>query len=146
MLPSTLSVADRFKLARDVGFEVVQAPTTPDESQAAEIKQAADAASIRIDSVMNMASLEISRFRPAIPCRVEKSLAGMRTSLHNAKLWGSRHGAAGSRRGESGNLLQATRGLVPRRRSASCFPLRKNSKSSSRSKKSGTNFCSARSK
>jgi len=31
MLPAKLSYADRMKLARDVGFEVVQAPTTPDE-------------------------------------------------------------------------------------------------------------------
>ena len=29
MLPETLSYADRFKLAREVGFDVVQAPTTP---------------------------------------------------------------------------------------------------------------------
>ena len=27
-----LSIADRFKMARDVGFEVVQAPTTPDRA------------------------------------------------------------------------------------------------------------------
>jgi L-ribulose-5-phosphate 3-epimerase len=88
MLPSTLSVADRFKLARDVGFEVVQAPTTPEETKAAEIKQAADAAKIRIDSVMNMAHWEFP-LSSDDPAAVEKSLAGMRTSLHNAKLWGS---------------------------------------------------------
>src|SRR5207249_2397878 len=53
MLPDKLSYADRFKMAREVGFEVVQAPTTPDEQIAEEIKKATDAASIRIDSVMN---------------------------------------------------------------------------------------------
>jgi L-ribulose-5-phosphate 3-epimerase len=88
MLPSTLSVADRFKLAKDVGFEVVQAPTTPEESKAAEIKQAADTAKIRIDSVMNMAHWEFP-LSSDDSAAVEKSLAGMRTSLHNAKLWGS---------------------------------------------------------
>ncbi len=31
MLPAKLSIADRFKMARDAGFEVVQAPTEPDE-------------------------------------------------------------------------------------------------------------------
>ena len=36
MLPEKLSVADRFKLARDAGFSVVQAPTTPDARQAGE--------------------------------------------------------------------------------------------------------------
>jgi L-ribulose-5-phosphate 3-epimerase len=87
MLPAKLSPADRFKLARDVGFEVAQVPTEPDESKAQEIKKAAEAANIRIDSVMNMDHWKypLSSSDPAI---VEKSLAGMRTSLHNAKLWG----------------------------------------------------------
>jgi len=88
MLPSNLSHAERFKMARDVGFEVVQAPTMPDEHTAEEIKNAADKANIRIDSVMNMDHWKypLSSSDPAV---VEKSLAGMRTSLHNAKLWGS---------------------------------------------------------
>lgn len=88
MLPESLSIADRYKLARDVGFEVVQAPTEPDQSKAEEVKRAADAANIRIDSVMNMDHWKypLSSSDPAV---VEKSLAGMRTSLHNAKLWGS---------------------------------------------------------
>jgi len=87
MLPEKLSVADRYKMARDVGFEVVQAPTEPDERKAEEIKKAAEAANIRIDSVMNMDHWKypLSSSDPAV---VEKSLAGMRTSLHNAKLWG----------------------------------------------------------
>src|SRR5947209_12210872 len=88
MLPDKLSYADRFKMVRDVGFEVVQAPTTPDEHAAEEIKKAADAASIRIDSVMNMDHWKypLSSSDSAV---VEKSLTGMRTSLHNAKLWGA---------------------------------------------------------
>jgi L-ribulose-5-phosphate 3-epimerase len=88
MLPTGLSHADRFKMARDTGFEVVQAPTTPDESTAEEIKNAAEKANIRIDSVMNMDHWDypLSSRDPVV---VEKSLAGMRTSLHNAKLWGS---------------------------------------------------------
>jgi L-ribulose-5-phosphate 3-epimerase len=88
MLPENLSYADRFKLARAVGFEVVQAPTEPDERKAEEIKRAADGANIRIDSVMNMDhwKFPLSSSDSAV---VEKSLAGMRTSLHNAKLWGS---------------------------------------------------------
>jgi len=88
MLPDNLSYADRMKMARDVGFEVIQAPTTPDEHLAAEIKRAADAANMRIDSVMNMDHWKypLSSSDPAV---VEKSLVGMRTSLRNAKLWGS---------------------------------------------------------
>lgn len=88
MLPSRLSYADRFKLARDVGFEVVQAPTTPEKHEAEEIKKAADAANIRIDSVMNMDHWKypLSSSDAAV---VAKSMEGMRTSLQNAKLWGS---------------------------------------------------------
>jgi hexulose-6-phosphate isomerase len=88
MLPPQLSYAERFKMVRDVGFEIVQAPTTSDEHVAEEIKKAADGVKIRIDSVMNMDHWQypLSSSEPEI---VEKCLAGMRTSLHNAKLWGS---------------------------------------------------------
>jgi len=88
MLPSGMSHADRFKLARDAGFAVVQAPTTPDEHEAEEIKKAAEAAGIRIDSVMNMDHWKypLSSSDAAV---VAKSMEGMRTSLRNAKLWGS---------------------------------------------------------
>lgn len=87
MLPEKLSIADRFKLARDTGFAVVQAPTTPDSKQADEIKAAADASGVRVDSVMNMAHWKYP-LSSADPSVVQTSLEGMRTSLHNAKLWG----------------------------------------------------------
>jgi L-ribulose-5-phosphate 3-epimerase len=88
MLPANLSYAERLKMARAIGFEVLQAPTEPDEAKAEELKKAADAAGIRIDSVMNMDHWKypLSSDDPAV---VEKSLAGMRTSMHNARLWGS---------------------------------------------------------
>jgi L-ribulose-5-phosphate 3-epimerase len=88
MLPAKLSYADRMKMARDVGFDVIQAPTTPDQREAGEIKKAADAANVRIDSVMNMDHWKYP-LSSSDAAMVEKSLAGMRTSLHNAKLWGS---------------------------------------------------------
>jgi len=87
MLPEKLSVADRFKLARDTGFELIQAPTTPDAKQADEIKAAADASGVRVDSVMNMAHWKYP-LSSADPAVVETSMEGMRTSLRNAKLWG----------------------------------------------------------
>jgi len=88
MLPANLSYGERLKVAHEIGFEVLQAPTEPDESKAEELKKAADTAQIRIDSVMNMDHWKypLSSGDPAV---VEKSLAGMRTSLRNAKLWGS---------------------------------------------------------
>lgn len=88
MLPKNLSYADRLKMARDVGFEGIQADTTPDQNEAEEIRKAAEDAGIKIDSVMNMDHWKypLSSSDPAV---VEKSLEGMRTSLHNAKFWGA---------------------------------------------------------
>ena len=88
MVSADLSYADRFTLVRDAGFAVVQALTEPDQQKAEQMKQAADAAGVRIDSVMNVDHWQypLSASDPAV---VEKSLAGMRTSLHNAKLWGA---------------------------------------------------------
>src|SRR6266446_2295813 len=88
MVPGSLPYADRFKLVRDTGFEVVQALTEPDERKAEEMKQGADAANIRIDSVMNVDHWQYP-LSSSDPVVVQKSLAGMRTSLHNAKVWGS---------------------------------------------------------
>jgi len=88
MVSDKLSYADRFKLVRDSGFEVVQALTEPDQAKAEEMKRVADAANVRIDSVMNVDHWQYP-LSSADPAVVEKSLAGMRTSLHNAKLWGS---------------------------------------------------------
>jgi hexulose-6-phosphate isomerase len=88
MLPKQLSYAERFKLAREVGFEAIEGQTVTDEHEAEEIKKAADDAKLRIHSVMNMAHWDypLSSSDPAV---VEKSLDGMRTSLRNAKLWGA---------------------------------------------------------
>ncbi len=88
MLPRQLSYADRFKMARDVGFEQVEAYTTPDQHEADGIKKAAEDAKVRIHSVMNQGHWEypLSSSDPAV---VEKSLNAMRTSLHNAKFWGA---------------------------------------------------------
>jgi L-ribulose-5-phosphate 3-epimerase len=88
MLPKEMSYADRFKLARDVGFEAVEAYTTPDQREADEIKKAAGDARVRIHSVMNEGHWEwpLSSSDPAV---VEKSLNAVRTSLRNAKFWGA---------------------------------------------------------
>ena len=40
MLPKSLSIADRFKLAAGTGFEQIECPTTPDQRTAEEIKKA----------------------------------------------------------------------------------------------------------
>ncbi len=88
MLPKELSYADRFKLARDVGFEGVEGQTVTDPQEAEEIRKASEDTKLPIHSVMNMAHWDnpLSSSDPAI---VKKSLDGMKTSLHNAKLWGA---------------------------------------------------------
>jgi len=88
MLPKNLSYAQRFKMAREAGFEVLQAPTTPNPAEAEEMAKAADNAGIRIDSVMNMSHWKypLSSSDPEV---VAKSIEGMRASLHNARLWGA---------------------------------------------------------
>ncbi|UCF37144.1 MAG: sugar phosphate isomerase/epimerase [Acidobacteriota bacterium] len=88
MLPERLSYEDRFKLAADAGFEVVEGYTNEDQADAERLKAAADKAGIRITSVMNQAHwpYPLSSDDPAV---VEKSMEGMRTSLRNAKLWGA---------------------------------------------------------
>ncbi len=88
MLPASLSVAARFQLARDAGFEEIECPTTPDQSQAEELLAASKQSGLRIHSVMNAEHWR-SPLSSSDPAVVEKSMEGMRASLRNAKLWGS---------------------------------------------------------
>ncbi len=88
MLPKELSYADRFALARDIGFEAVEMQTIAKPEEVAEIGEAAKKAGLRIHSVMNMDHwrLPLSSGDPAV---VAGSVKGMETSLKNAQLWGA---------------------------------------------------------
>jgi hexulose-6-phosphate isomerase len=88
MLPKDLTVAERFQLARDVGFEQVECRTTPDQKAAEEIKKAAEASGLRIHSVMNASHWDFPLSSPD-PAVVEKGLQGIQTSLRNAHFWGA---------------------------------------------------------
>lgn len=83
-----MPLTDRFKLAREAGFEEIECPTTPDESAAMEIKKASEASGLRIHSVMNQAHWQFP-LSSADPEVVTKSMTGMETSLRNAHLWGA---------------------------------------------------------
>jgi len=111
----------RMKLARDAGFEVVQAPTTPDQHEAGR-SEAADAANIRVDSVMNM-DHGSTRFRRAIR-RWWKELAGC-ACLCTTPNSGDRTPCYWFRRWLTRRLRIARRGAARRRRFASCFLLRR---------------------
>ncbi len=79
---------DRFKMARDAGFEGIEAQTVTDPRVADEIRAAADKTGIEIHSVMNMAHWRYP-LSSANPEEVKQSVAGMEASLRNAKLWGA---------------------------------------------------------
>jgi hexulose-6-phosphate isomerase len=79
MLPKELGVRERFQLARDVGFEGIEILTVEDSSQKT---------GLVIHSVMNAEHWR-SPLSSADPAVVAKSVAGMETSLRNAKLWGA---------------------------------------------------------
>ena len=88
MLPKELSYAERFRVARDAGFDAIEMQTVVREDEAAEVRDAAKRTRLRIHSVMNMDHwrFPLSSSDPAV---VSRSVAGMDTSLRNAALWGA---------------------------------------------------------
>src|ERR1700722_1865662 len=88
MLPNDLSLADGFKLAREIGFEEIECQTVTDPKQAEAIKLASANSGLRIHSVMNTAHWSFP-FNSPDPEIVRKGMEGMETSLRNAHLWGA---------------------------------------------------------
>lgn len=88
MLPKSLSVRDRFQLAKDSGFEAIEGQTLESTQEEDEMRKAAEATGLPIHSVMNMAHWQYP-LSSADASAVEKSMGGMRTSIRNAKAWGA---------------------------------------------------------
>ena len=88
MLPKEMSYADRFRLALEAGFAGIEMRTITDAHEAEEIRKASETSGLKIHSVMNMSHWDnpLSSGDPEV---VKKSVAGMETSLRNAKLWGA---------------------------------------------------------
>ena len=88
MLPKDLPYAERFTLARGAGFDAIEMQTIASADEAANIREAAAKAGLRIHSVMNM---DHWRFPISSGDRevVDTSVAGMERSLRNAALWGA---------------------------------------------------------
>jgi hexulose-6-phosphate isomerase len=86
MLPKELSILDRFKLAREVGFEATEVHTVTDPKVADEMRAASEASGLVIHSIMNEDHWKypLSSGDPEV---VRKSVAGMETSLRNAALF-----------------------------------------------------------
>src|SRR6266545_4057976 len=88
MLPKELSFRDRFQTAVDAGFAGIEMQTVADARAADDIKEAAGKTGLRVHSVMNSDHWTYPLSSPD-PEVVGKSVAGMETSLRNAKLWGA---------------------------------------------------------
>jgi L-ribulose-5-phosphate 3-epimerase len=88
MLPKQLSYLERFRLAKDIGFQGVEAYTLTEQDKAEELKEASIKTGLPIHSVMNQAhwKFPLSSGDPAV---VAQGLQGMETSLRNAQLWGA---------------------------------------------------------
>jgi L-ribulose-5-phosphate 3-epimerase len=86
MLPTTISIMERFQLAKDCGYERIECPTTRDQGDAETMKAAAEKTGLPIHSVMNSDHWTYP-FSSADPAVVERSLEGARVSLRNAHLW-----------------------------------------------------------
>ena len=88
MLPKDLPLVDRFKLAVEVGFKSMEVRTVEDDADAQAIHDAAQAAGLRIHSVMNQSHWRHPLSSPD-PADVEACVAGMRASMRQAKLYGA---------------------------------------------------------
>jgi len=83
-----LPAPDRFKMARDLGFDGVEADTTEDPKAVEALRAAAETAGIAIHSVMN-SNHWANPLSSADPKKVAEGLRGMETSLRNAKAFGA---------------------------------------------------------
>jgi hexulose-6-phosphate isomerase len=88
MLPKDLTLVDRFKLAVEVGFTAMEVRTVEDDADAQAIHDAAQAAGLRIHSVMNQTHWRHPLSSPD-PAEVEACVVGMRASMRQAKLYGA---------------------------------------------------------
>lgn len=83
MLPASLSIADRFKLAREIGFDGVEINSTADPVEVKAMRDAADKVGIPIHSVIcNGWQTPLSSANPKV---VESGIHNLSTALHVAK-------------------------------------------------------------
>jgi hexulose-6-phosphate isomerase len=87
MLPGSLQPVDRFKLAKDVGFEGVEMPPITDPAQCEAMRKASEQAGIRIHSVI------YGGWDPPLthpdPAKREQSIKNAEAALNGAHLMGA---------------------------------------------------------
>jgi len=87
MLPKDGSVAERFAIAREAGFEAIEIQPVSRDEEAAEIREASQKTGLRVHSVMNADHWRYP-LSSGDPETVNRSVRGMETSIKNATLWG----------------------------------------------------------
>jgi hexulose-6-phosphate isomerase len=87
MLPSSMPLEDRFKLARDVGFQGVEAPPITDSAECEKMRSAASKAGIPIHSVI-YGGWDPPLTHPDASAR-EKSVRNAEAALRGAKIMGA---------------------------------------------------------
>lgn len=88
MLPSDLPHPERFRMAREAGFDAIEMQTIANVDEAAEIGEVSKKTGLRIHSVMNADHWRFP-LSSADAGVVNRSVAGMETSLRNANTWGA---------------------------------------------------------
>jgi len=88
MLPAPLSLAERFKLTADLGFQGVEVATLDDDRMAEPMRAAAEAAGVRVHSVMDADSWQYPLSSPE-PAVTGKGLDILRRCLRQAKALGA---------------------------------------------------------
>jgi L-ribulose-5-phosphate 3-epimerase len=79
---------EKFEAAKGAGFTHLEMGTAEDVAEEKAISEAAKATGLRIHGVMNMAHWG-NPLNSSDAAVVEKGMAGMRTSIRNAKAWGA---------------------------------------------------------
>src|SRR5438477_1130952 len=87
MLPERLSIDDRFKLVRDLGFAGVEAPPIRDAATCEQMRTAAEKAGVRVHSVI-YGGWDPPLTHPDAAAR-DRSLDNARAALRSAKALGA---------------------------------------------------------
>ncbi len=88
MLPGSMPMADRFQLGRDCGFDGVEAYTMADPKDVEAVRAASEKSGLRVHSIMNQAHWRYP-LSSSDADTVRTSIAGMKTSLENARALGA---------------------------------------------------------
>ncbi len=87
-LPGNLPLEERFRLAKDAGFDGIEINTVDTDEESMKLKAIADSVGLEIPSIMNSAHWQFPLSSPDAEVR-EKSMDGMKKSLASASIVGA---------------------------------------------------------